>query len=72
MHREKRRAGLTGADPPVSLTGLSPQVRVMLTEMEREMGQLYRLSLTGLRRRLRRKTLKSLGKMAREARDCGT
>ncbi len=72
VHRAKKREVAQGTDPPVSLTGLSPQVRVVIAEMEREVGQAYRLSLTGLRRRLRRKALKTLEKMGGEARECGT
>ena len=71
-HRAGKRGASPGVDPPVSLTGLSLQVRVVIAEMEREVGQAYRLSLTGLRRRLRRKALKTVEKMEGEAREYGT
>jgi len=60
-----------GADPPVSLTGLSQELCEFVDEITQNVGQAQRLSLTGLRRRLRRITLKTLGKMNRNAENLG-
>ena len=70
-HRE-RKLEEQGADPPLSLAGLSVQLRDAIEEIVEDLGQAQRLSLAGLRRRLRRIALKTLWKMDRSAANLGT
>jgi hypothetical protein len=75
-HRERERdtlaADARGPDPPLSLTGLSVQVLETIEQTVDDLGQAQRLSLTGLRRRLRFIALKNLGEMERGAENFGT
>lgn len=75
-HRERERdtraAHARGPDPPLSLTGLSFQVLESIEQTIEDLGQAQRLSLTGLRRRLRRIALKKQGEMERGAENFGT
>jgi hypothetical protein len=61
-----------GADPPVSQAGLSVQLREAVEEIVDDLGQAQRLSQAGLRRRLRRIAMKTLGKMDPSAGVFGT
>jgi len=70
-HRERKREK-QGADPPLSQAGLSVQLRDAVEEIIEDLGQAQRLSLTGLRRRLHRITVKTLGKMDQSAGNLGT
>ena len=70
-HRERKREK-QGADPPLSQAGLSVQLRDAVEEIIEDLGQAQRLSLTGLRRRLRRIAMKTLGKTDRSAGNIGT
>jgi hypothetical protein len=56
----------------VSLTGLSTQLGDAIEEIVGDLGQAQRLSLAGLRRRLRRSTLKALGKIEQAWQESGT
>ncbi len=70
-----REAGSTqtgGPDPPLSLAGLSVQLLETIEQTIEDLGQAHRLSLTGLRRRLRSITLKTQGEMERGAENFGT
>ncbi len=75
-HRERERDRLAadahGPDPPLSLTGLSLHVPETIEQTIEDSGQAHRLSLTGLRRRLRRIALKTPGEMERGAENFGT
>ena len=70
-HRERKQEE-QGADPPLSQTGLSVQLRDAVEEIVEDLGQAQRLSQAGLRRRLRRIALKTLWKMDRSAANLGT
>ncbi len=70
-HRERKREE-KGADPPLSQAGLSVQLRAAVEEIVEDLGQAQRLSQAGLRRRLRRIAMKTLGKMDRSAGNLGT
>jgi hypothetical protein len=70
-HRVPKREE-QGADRPLSQAGLSVQLRDAVEEIVQDLGQAQRLSQAGLRRRLRRITLKTLRKMDRSAADLGT
>lgn len=59
-HRARKREE-GGADPPLSQAGLSAQVLVAVKEILEELGQAQRVSQAGLRRRVRRSALKTLG-----------
>ncbi len=61
----------SGTAAPVSLTGLCAQLGDAVEEIVRNVGQEQRLSLTGLRRRLRRLALKAQGEIERGAEDLG-
>lgn len=64
-HRSRQQTGAEeGAVAPPSLTGLRAQALDAVEEIVETVGQAQRLSLTGLRRGLRRKALKTLAKMA--------
>lgn len=53
-----------GADPPpLSRAGLYAQLCGVVEEILQELGQAQRLSQAGLRRRVRRNALKTLGEM---------
>jgi len=56
----------------MSLTGLSFQMVETIEQTIEDLGQAQRLSLTGLRRRLRCIALKNLGEMERGAENFGT
>jgi hypothetical protein len=60
-----------GADPPLSLTGLSVQLLAAVEEIVEELGQAQRLSLTGLRRQARRIAWKTLSKIELDAENLG-
>ena len=66
-----RKCKESGTAPPVSLTGLSAQLGDAVEEIVRNVGQEQRLSLTGLRRRLRRMALKAQGGIERGAESLG-
>jgi len=55
----------------MSRAGLSPQVLVVVEEILEELGQAQRLSLAGLRRRVRRSALKGLENLCRGDGDLG-
>ncbi len=63
---------MRGSDPPLSRTGLPAEVRAAVEEILEELGQAQRLSQTGLRRRVRRKALQTLGEIPWGAADPGT
>ena len=69
-HRVRRREE-QGADAPLSQAGLDAQVCGVVEELLEELGQAQRLSQAGLRRRVRRHALKTLGEMCRSAGDSG-
>ena len=60
-----------GHESPLSQAGLSVQLRDAIEETTKELGQAQRLSLTGLRRRLRRITRQTFGKIERGAENVG-
>ncbi len=66
-----RKGEEIGVDQPLSLTGLSVQLRDAVEEIVEELGQAQRLSLTGLRRRVRRIASKTLGKIERDGENLG-
>ena len=70
-HRERKREE-QGADPPLSQAVFPVQLRDAVDEIVEDLGQAQRLSRASLRRRLRRITMKTLGKMDRSAGDLGT
>jgi len=51
----------------MSQAGLSAQLRIVVEEILDEVGQAQRLSQAGLRRRVRRTALKTLGNIYRSA-----
>jgi hypothetical protein len=55
----------------MSQAGLSAQVCGAVEEILEELGQAQRLSQAGLRRRVRRNVLKTLGEMSRSVGDLG-
>jgi len=59
------------ADPPLSQAGLAAQLSRVVEEILEELGQAQRLSQAGLRRRVRRNALKTLGEMCRSSGDWG-
>lgn len=65
----KREEG--GVDPPLSRAGLSAQVGAIVEEIFHDLGQAYRLSQAGLRRRVRRSALKRLGNLCRSGANLG-
>ena len=69
-HRARQRAE-KGADPPLSQAGLSAQLHSVVEEILQELGHAQRRSQAGLRRRVRRQALKTLGAMCRSAGDWG-
>lgn len=70
QHRARKRAE-KGADPPRSQAGLYAQWCEVVEEILEELGQAQRRSQAGLRRRVRRQALKTLGAMCRSAEDSG-
>jgi hypothetical protein len=70
-HRARERAEKAAADPPLSQAGLYAQLCGVVEEILQELGQAHRLSQAGLRRRVRRSALKTLGEMCRGATDLG-
>jgi hypothetical protein len=69
-HRARQRAE-EGADPPRSQAGLSTKLYSVVEEILQELGHAHRRSQAGLRRRVRRQALKTLGDMCRSAGDSG-
>jgi hypothetical protein len=69
-HRARKREEM-GADPPMSQAGLYAQLCGVVEEILQELGQAQRLSQAGLRRRVRRNALKTLGDMCRNAGNSG-
>ena len=69
-HRVRRREE-QGADAPLSQAGLDAQVYGVVEELLEELGQAQRLSQAGLRRRVRRSVLKTLGRIHRRGGDLG-
>ena len=69
-HRARKRAE-EGADPALSQAGLSAKLCGVVEELLEELGHAQRLSQAGLRRRVRRNALKTLGAMCRSAGDSG-
>jgi hypothetical protein len=69
-YRARKRAE-KGADPPLSQAGLSAQLYSVVEEILQELGHAQRRSQAGLRRRVRRHALKTLGDMCRSAGDSG-
>jgi hypothetical protein len=69
-HRARTREE-KGADAPLSQAGLSVQLYSVVDEILQELGQAQRLSQAGLRRRVRRNALKTLGEMCRSVGDSG-
>jgi hypothetical protein len=61
-----------GPDPPLSRAGLSVQLLEAIEQIVEDLGQVQRVSLAGLCRRVRRVALKTLGKMDRGAENFGT
>jgi len=70
-HRARERAQKSAADPPLSQAGLYAQLCGVVEEILQELGQAQRLSQAGLRRRVRRSALKTLGEMCRSAGNSG-
>ncbi len=50
-------------DPPMSRAGLGSQVPEIVSEILADVGEAQRRSLTGLRRRVRRNLMRTLGKI---------
>jgi hypothetical protein len=69
-HRARKRAE-EGADPPLSQAGLAAKLHEVVEEILQELGHAQRRSQAGLRRRVRRHALKTLGEMCRSAVDLG-
>jgi hypothetical protein len=69
-HRAQKREE-SKADPPLSQAGLYGQVCDVVEAILQEMGHAHRLSQAGLRRRVRRNALKTLGEMCRSAGNSG-
>jgi hypothetical protein len=69
-HRARGREE-KGADAPLSQAGLYEQLCGIVEEILEELGHAQRLSQAGLRRRVRRHALKTLGEMCRSAGDSG-
>ncbi len=65
QHRAGLRAPKEAADGLLSQAGLRAQLSGIVEEMMKELGQAQRLSLAGLRRRVRRNVLKTLGEIYR-------
>jgi len=55
----------------MSRAGLPLQVRVAVEEIVQEVGQAQWVSLTGLRRRVRRRALKAVGDLYRSGENLG-
>lgn len=70
LHRARKREE-TGADPPLSRAGLSLKLYGVVEEILEEVGQAQRLSQAGLRRRVRRNVVKTLGEICRNGGDLG-
>lgn len=69
-HRARKREEC-GSDPPLSRAGLPAQVLVAVEEILQDLGQAYELSRAGLRRRVRRSALKTLGNLCRSGANLG-
>ena len=70
QHRARRREG-TGAGPLMSRAGLSSKLYGIVEGILEEVGQAQRRSQAGLRRRVRRNVLKTLGEICSNGADLG-